>query len=134
MISPTIDIEKINSVLKHPDIWPRVSEKNQDKEDYMPPMEGIHYLYEEGVLFILHLNDGNMQIHANVLPESRDKAMSAAKEALRYGFEELGAKEIFAKIPEKYGSVYGFGLKFMHDIGFADGNHILSLRIEEWDS
>jgi hypothetical protein len=132
MIAPTIDIDKINSVLKHPDIWPRISEKNQDKDSYMPPMEGIHYLYDEGVLFILHPVDDKLQIHANVLPESRDKADLAAKEALRYGFIDLGIKEIVAKIPEKYGTVYGFALKFMKDAGFVDGDHLLSLRIEEW--
>jgi hypothetical protein len=132
LITPTIDIEKINSVLKHPDIWPRIADKNQDKDSFSPPLEGISYLYEEGVLFILHPVDGKLQIHANVLPESRAKAELAAKEALRYGFEDLGAKEIIAKVPEKYGTVYGFAVKFMKDVGFANGKHLLSLRIEEW--
>ena len=132
MISPTIDIDKINSVLKHPDIWPRVSDKSQSKDEFMPPMEGIHYLFEEGILFILHPFEGKLQIHANVTPEYRDKAEKAAKEALRYGFIDLKADEIVAKIPEKYCTVYGFALKFMKDVGFANGNHLLSLRMEEW--
>lgn len=132
MIEPTIDIEKINSILKHPDIWPRIADKNQDKDDFVPPLENIHYLYEEGVLFILHPVDGKLVIHANVLPESREKAEDAANTALHYGFIDLGYDEIVAQIPEKYGSVYGFALKFMKDVGFVDGEHQMALRIEEW--
>lgn len=133
MITPTVDIEKINSVLKHPYIWERVADKHQDKESWSPPIEGITYLYDEGVLFILHPDDGDLTIHANVLPEFRGDAESAAKEALRYGFIDLGYNKIKAKIPEKYGSVYGFALKFMKDVGFVDGEHLLELRLEEWD-
>jgi len=132
MIKPTTDIKKINSVLKHPFIWPRVSDKHQSKEEYTPPMDDVHYLYEDGVLFILHEVGGKLEIHANVIPESREKAEEAAREALRYGFDELGAIEIIAEIPEKYGEVYGFAVKFLKDVGFYDGNHHLALRVEEW--
>jgi hypothetical protein len=133
MIKPTIDIDKINSVLKHDDIWPRIADKRQKKGDFIPPTEGITYLFEEGVLFILHPNGDDLQIHANVVPEFRSKANQAAREALRYGFVELGYNKIVAKIPEKYGNVYGFALKFMKDVGFIDGEHLLELRAEEWD-
>jgi len=128
----TTDIEQINSVLKHPYIWPRVSDKTQDKDEYSPPMTDVTYLYEEGILFILHPFEGKLQIHANVTPEYRDKAEKAAKEALRYGFINLKADEIVAIIPEKYCTVYGFALKFMKDVGFVNGEHLLSLRTEEW--
>jgi len=134
MLARTTDIDKINSVLKHPYIWPRVSDKDQNKDEYKPPMEDVHYLYDEGVLFILHPIGDRCQIHANVIPESRDRAESAAKEALIYGFIDMQAKEIVAEVPEEYGEVYGFALKFMKDVGFVDGSHILALRVEEWDS
>ena len=128
----TTDIEQINSVLKHPYIWPRVSDKSQDIDSFSPPMTDVTYLYEEGILFILHPFEGKLRIHANVTPEYRDKAEKAANEALRYGFIDLKADEIVAVIPEKYCTVYGFALKFMKDVGFVNGEHLLSLRTEEW--
>ncbi len=133
MIKRTTDIDKINSVLKHPYIWPRISDKHQSKDEWTAPMEGMHYLYDDGILFILHDIGDSVKVHANVLPEARERAEAAADEAARYSFEELGAQEITAEIPEKYGAVYGFALKFMQDVGFVDGNHLLSLRVEEWD-
>ena len=60
------------------------------------------------------------------------KAKEAAEQALTYGFNVLKAAKIVAKIPEKYGSVYGFAKKFMNDDGITNGEHNLSLRIEEW--
>jgi len=69
----TFDIAEINSVLKHPDIWPLIAD-DEDKDSFQPPMGDNHYLFEEGVLFILHPLGDDLQIHANVLPEHRDKA------------------------------------------------------------
>lgn len=134
MLSRTFDTKEINSVIKHPYIWPRISDKTENIDEYSPPMEGIHYLYTDGVLFILHKLGDKHQIHANVIPESRDKAMAAAKEALRYAFVDLDAIEVVATIPTEYGSVYGFALKFLNDVGFVNGEHLLSLRVEEWVS
>ena len=132
MIERTTDIDKINSVLKHPDIWPRISDVSQSIDDFIPPMGDNHYLYEDGVLFILHPDGDNLRIHANVLPESRGKAKEAAAQALKYGFNALKAAKIVAKIPEQYGNVYGFAKKFMKDDGITNGEHNLSLRAEEW--
>ena len=130
----TTDKDKINSVLKHPYIWPRIANNGQNIEDFDPPMEDMHYLYGEGVLIILHPLKDKLQIHVNVIPEYRERAEEATKEAFEYGFKELGATEIVAKIPKKYGNVYGFALKFMEDVGFADGKHLLISRVEKWAS
>jgi hypothetical protein len=132
MISRTFDVDKINSVLKHPFIWPRVSSKGQNIDDWKPVMDGVHYLFDDGVLFILHEVGESLTVHVNVIPEARQRAEAAAREAARYGFVELGAKKIIAQIPTKYGEVYGFALKFMKDDGIIDGQHHLSLGAEEW--
>lgn len=132
ILERTFDIDKINSVLKHPDIWPSVSDEGSDIETFEPPMGDNHYLFDEGVLFILHPYDEDWEIHANVLPDYRNKAKEAAEETLEYGFIELKADRIIARIPEKYGNVYGFALKFMKDEGYIDDKHYLTLRIEEW--
>lgn len=131
MLSRTVDIDQINSVLKHPDIWGLISD-DEDKDTFTPPMENNHYLFDEGILFILHPEGEDLQIHANVIPENRGNAKQAASEALRYGFEELKAVRIIAKIPLKYGNVYGFAKKFMKDLGIVDGEHFLELGVEQW--
>lgn len=120
----TFDTDQINSVLKHPDIWPLIAD-DEDADSFVPPMGDNHYLFEEGVLFILHPLNDDLQIHANVLPDHRDKAHRAAEEALVYGFN-LNDK-IVAKIPIEYKNVYGFTKKFMHDDGVIDGVHQMSL-------
>jgi len=132
MIVITTDINKINSILKHPDIWPLISGPDDDIDSFTPPMADNHYLYEDGVLFILHPSGEDLEIHANVLPDSRPKANAAAAEALNYGFNVLKTGRIVANIPERYGSVYGFAKRFMNDDGIVDGEHRLSLRVEEW--
>jgi hypothetical protein len=132
MLERTFDKDKINSVLKHEDIWPRIADKNQDINDFDPPMGDNHYLFSDGILFILHPQGDNWQIHANVIKDKRGSAYQAAKESLRYGFEEIGASRIVCKIPVKYGSVYGFALKAgMVDLGIVDDFHILALEKEQ---
>ena len=131
MIKRTFDIDKINSVIKHPDIWPLIAD-DEDIETYAPPMDGVHYLFDEGVIVILHPEGDDWEIHVNVLPESRGKAMQSAADALEYGFNTLKASKIVANIPQKYGNVYGFALKFMKDKGLIDGEHHLALEATEW--
>jgi hypothetical protein len=132
MLLRTFNVDDINSVLKHPDIWPMIADT--DPEDFEPPFEGNHYLFSEGVLFILHPNGDDLQIHANVLPDNRIDAKQAAQQALEYGFGELHANRIIAEIPVKYGNVYGFAKKFMKDLGVINGDHFMALRAEEWVS
>ena len=125
----TFDKEKINSVLKHPDIWPLIAD-DEDRDSFEPPMEDTHYLFDEGILFILHPLNDDLEIHANVLPEFRGNARKAAAEALAYGFG-LNDK-IVARIPIEYGNVYGFALKFMEYDGEVDGIHHFSLEKAQW--
>jgi hypothetical protein len=131
-LKKTTNNDEISSVLKHPDIWPRIADKDQSIDEWQPPHDDVSYLYSEGVVFILHPEGDAVEIHANVLPDYRHKAEAAANMALEYGFNTLQANEIIAKIPKEYGSVYGFALKFMNDAGFAGKEHLLSLRREEW--
>lgn len=136
MIERTFDVDKINSVLKHPDIWSLISDEDHDIDAYVPPLTiDNHYLYSDGIVYILHPCGDDWQIHANVTKESRGDAFEAGQEALKYGFEEIGADRIVAKIPTEYGNVYGFTLKHgFNDEGVIDGKHFLTLRADQWDS
>lgn len=128
----TFDMDQINSVLKHPDIWPNIAD-DEDTESFTPPMGDNCYLFAEGVLFILHPDGNDLEIHANIVPKYREHAYEMGQEALNYGFNELNAERIVARIPTQYGSVYGFALKSgMNDEGLVNGDHFLTLRAEEW--
>lgn len=131
----TFNRQNIDSVLKHDDIWPKISYATQDRETYTAPLGSNHYLFEEGVLYILHPKGDDWQIHANVLPEHRHKAFAAGQEALAYAFNVIGAERVIAIIPTDCGNVYGFTLKSgMKDMGIIEGEHFLALRREQWDS
>jgi hypothetical protein len=129
----TFDVGLINSVIKHPYIWSKIAD-GEDIEEFAPPMAGIHYLYEEGVLFILNKIGEEWHIHANVIPEHKKKASRCASDALRYAFDDLNAERIFAEIPVKYENVYRFALKFMKDAGMRDGEHLMILERKLWAS
>ena len=78
----TQSIEDIHSVLKHPDMWPLIADDEDIETFEVPIHKDIHYLFEEGVIFILHPSEGDLEIHANILNDHRDKAPALAYEAL----------------------------------------------------
>jgi len=126
MLKRTKDHDEINSILKHDYIWPRIAGEGIDRDSFTADINDCdHHLFTEGCLFQLCRTPSGVVIHANVLPEFRHKAEEAAREALVYGFTEMGADKIHAVIPTKYGSVYGFALKFMQHKRTIDGNHHL---------
>lgn len=130
----TKDAEVINSVLTHPAIWPCIADGSP--EGFEPPLtDDYHYLYEEGVLFILHPLNDDWEIHANVLPEYRSGAFDAGQAALKYAFDVIKANKVIARIPTEYPNVYQFSLKSgLQDAGIVDGEHYLTLEREQWAS
>lgn len=120
---------KINSVLKHPDIWPNIAD-DQDFATFQPPVtKDIHYLFETGVIFILHPLDDDLEIHANIVPAYRGNAAALANEALRYGFD-LNDR-IVARIPARYENVLRFAHQFMNETGIIGDIHHFSLMKSE---
>lgn len=133
MLKRTFSTDKISSVLKDPTIWPCIAD-DMDKESTDIPLDDNHYLYQEGTIIILHPKGDDWQIHVNVLPDYRNGAMDSANEALYYAFNTLDAERVIAYIPQDFGNVYNFALKFMKDQGIRHDNHYLTLTEEEWDS
>lgn len=132
MLERTSDKNKIRDILTHPAIFHNIG--GQDGEDFEIPIDNDHhYLYMPGGLFILHPEGEDWMIHANVLPDYRDKAFEAGQEAFEYAFNELGARKVVASIPVEYSNVYNFALKSgMTDSGLKGEDHYLTLRHEEW--
>ena len=122
---------KIREILTDDSIFAAIGGK--DKDFPIPIDNDHHYLYMPGGLFILHPVGEDWMIHANVLPDYRDKAHDAGQEAIAYAFKELGAQRLVASIPQAYSNVYNFALKSgMIDSGFKGGDHFLTLRHEQW--
>lgn len=129
MLKRTRNQVEIDSVVKNPYIWDRIASSDNDLNGFNPEIiDSDHYLFDEGVLIILHEVGVDAMIHVNVLPDFRHKAMAATQEAFDYGFNEMGVEKIIAEIPEKYSSVCGFALKFMKYKGLIDGIHHLEER------
>jgi hypothetical protein len=133
ILQRTRDTREILEVLQHPSIWDAIG-GNEVDGDWVPDMsDDWHYLHADGAIFILHPEGDDWMIHANVIPEARERAFEMGQEALRYAFEYLGADKVVAEIPEKYDNVYKFSLKSgMEEVDFIDGEHKLALRYDQW--
>lgn len=132
MLKRTFDESKIREILTHDDILWRISDNPNDKDFPIPLSDEFHYLYTDGAVFIYHPYGDDWQIHANVIPELRDKAYDLAKEAIEYGFKEIKAKRIIALIPQNHSNVYHFALKSgLMDSGLIDSNHFLTLEASQ---
>ena len=132
MIARTFDDKKIRDILTHDSILPNISD-TEDKDFPIPLDDDYHYLYAEGMVFILHPNMDDWEIHANVLPECRDKAYEAGQEAIAYGFNQLGASKLVAHIPQRYINVYQFALKSgFKEQSLIEDEHYLELERDAW--
>jgi len=128
MIERTRDEKKIREILTHEAILPNISDDN-NSDFPIPLSDEFHYLINGGALFILHPDGKDWQIHANVLPESRDIAFETGQEAIEYAFNEIGAKKLVAYIHPKYINVYKFALKSgLIDSGMVGDRHYLTLE------
>jgi hypothetical protein len=130
------DEKAIESVLKTDGVWENISGGKEKDEWSLVISEhpDEHFLYKEGVVFILHPygSDGDWQLHANVTPAKRDRAMEYTSEALSYGFNQLNACRIVALIAPKYQNVYHFALKMgFTDYGLKDGKCFLTLERQD---
>ena len=114
MITETNNMDIVNSILSHPDIWPEISPDIPPFDvAYMPDV--LYFLMNEadGVV-IFHSFRDSVKIHPNVLPKYRGKA---AYEAVNEAIEEMfsrGYPCIYAEIDRKLTHV----IRFAKALGF----------------
>lgn len=99
--------EEVLNVLFDPRILPLISDKQVDRKDFKLPAECGYYTLSGNEIFIVH-PDG--QVHANILPEVTCKA-DKARSFVRFCFDELGHKRLWAEIPKKYLKIYCLALR-----------------------
>lgn len=123
MVSRTTDVEKINRVLKHPDIFERISEDGVNIKLWQPDINGAFYLTDDqniGVMVYHWLNGITLECHVQVLPEHREKAFEFGQKALRWAWVNTEATKIVAQIPTIYIDVLRFAYK--HGFSFEGNN------------
>lgn len=118
IVDRTTDLAKILRVLKHPEIFNRISEDGPTAEAWMPSISDAIYIADtDGIgLMIYHWqNKITLECHVQVLPEHRDKAYEFGQAALDWAWKNTKATKIVAQIPEFYPDV----LKFAYKNGFS---------------
>lgn len=109
MISQTCNMDMVNSILSHPDIWPEIAPEGVEPFDvaYMPDV--LYFLMNEadGVVIFHPFRDA-VKIHPNILPKRRGKfAYQAVDEAINEMFAR-GFDTIYAEIDPKLKHVVSF--------------------------
>jgi len=102
LIQITENMEIVNSIYHHPQIWPDIVPDGVEMFD-VPYQPNLLYLLVnecDGVIVLHSFRDG-YKIHPNFLPEKRGKtAYEAIDQAVRFMFE-TGANVIYAEIDPK---------------------------------
>lgn len=128
MVSRTLDVTKINNVLKHPAIFDRISEDGVFFEVWQPDTKQAFYLTDDqniGVMVYHWINGITLECHVQVLPEHREKAFEFGQKAIRWAWMNTEATKIVAQIPSLYPDV----LRFAYKHGFSfEGNNKQSYR------
>ncbi len=102
MIRQTFDMEQVNMVLTHPDIWKDVAPLHIEPFETPYLSEVLYFMVNDGdgVIMFHGFRDG-LKIHPNILPNKRGKlAYIAVEESIRYVFDE-GCACIYAEIDPK---------------------------------
>jgi len=100
MITQIYNMDIVNSILSHPDIWPEIADVPPFDVAYMPDV--LYFLMNEadGVILFHPFRD-SCKIHPNILPNKRGKlAYEAVDEACEEMFNR-GYHCIYAEIDRK---------------------------------
>ena len=120
IVCPTKDIDEIESILKHPEIYDTISDDNSCPAEYcdIPINDEYQYIggYVNGKIIAIMVyhkyKDGN-KCHVQVLPEYRKE------HALRFGEQSLifrGTQPLYAEIPSLYENVLDFAFRFGFEV------------------
>lgn len=117
--------DEIDSILKDPEIFARISEDGIMPEEYSTPFDGnqcymMIYVGDDpiGVWRLHPLNSTTLMIHCNILKDHREYAVGAGRLIVEWFAKESPEqyKKLNAEIPVIYPDVYHFTKKF----GFQD--------------
>ena len=146
------DMDFINSILRHPDIYPNITDdfspqRNKISISEIIKSDSVHIISpnENAVIFLIPRNGVTWEMHYNVLKVGRgDSIRKISKDVFKYAFTQIeNCKKIVCYIAE----IYKNAIKFATDIGFKhegrftksiqkNGNLydeiIMGIRCEQW--
>ena len=102
MIRQTYDMEQVNMVLSHPDIWMDIAPVNSVPFDapYLPNVVYFMVNDSDGVIMFHPFRDG-VKIHPNILPSKRGRIAYIAVEEACQSMFDAGHMSIYAEIDRK---------------------------------
>ena len=102
MIRQTYDMEQVNMVLAHPDIWKDIAPDNAAPFDapYLPHVTYFMVNDSDGVIMFHPFRDG-VKIHPNILPSKRGRIAYIAVEEACQSMFNAGHLSIYAEIDPK---------------------------------
>lgn len=113
IVGRTEDVELINQVLKHPEIWPCIADKENDKDEFIPPMQDHHYIIgtdgDQVIGVMVYHKANGWKCHVQVLPEYREKyGFKFGQKVLEWFWNNVNSDKITATIPAEYPNVVRF--------------------------
>ena len=115
MIRQTFDMDAVNLVLTHPDVWKDIAPEDMDPFDtsYLPGM--VYFLVNDGDgVIMFHAFKDGLKIHPNILPSKRGRlAYIAVEESIQSMFD-AGHQCIYAEIDRRLRHV----VMFARQLGF----------------
>ena len=102
MIRQTYDMEQVNMVLAHPDIWKDIAPANAVPFDtpYLPNVTYFMVNDDDGVIMFHPFRDG-MKIHPNIVPAKRGRIAYIAVEEACQSMFDADVLSIYAEIDRK---------------------------------
>lgn len=128
MIRQTFDMDAINSILHHPDIWRDIAPDGCASFDMPYCPDVLYYLINDGDgVITFHPFREGLKIHPNVLPSKRGKlAYIAVEESIQLMFDQ-GCPSIYAEIDPKLRHVVMFARQLAFRL-LESGNRDLFIR------
>jgi len=128
MIRQTFDMDAVNLVLTHPDIWKDIAPQHMAPFDTMYLPQVMYFLVNDGDgVIMFHCFRDGVKIHPNILPSKRGRlAYIAIEESIQCMFDD-GCACIYAEIDPKLRHV----TLFARQLGFRlleSGNKDLFIR------
>lgn len=116
VITLTYNMEIVNSILQHPDIWKDIAPKGVEPFDIWDLPNQVYFLINDGdgVVVVHPFRDG-CKIHPTILPDKRGKLAYKAVEEICQNLFDYGYASIYAEIDPKLRHV----VMFARHLGFG---------------
>ena len=128
VITLTYNMEIVNSILQHPDIWKDIAPDGVEPFDIWDLPNQVYFLINDGDgVVIVHPFKDSCKIHPTILPDKRGKLAYEAVEEVCQNLFDYGYASIYAEIDPNLRHVVMFARK----LGFRlleSGNRDLFIR------